>query len=799
MVDQRLQIAIEAVNNASKQLEAISKDIQGVGASAQKTQSSFSSMVGAVGLGTLAAGAASAAFGFLKNTVTSSIAEASEFQKNQAQLAAVLGSTGQSAGFTAEQINQMAGRLSELSAIDDDAIVGAQNMLLTFTNIKGQAFEPATQAVLDMATAMAGGGVPSMDQLRNTALQMGKALNDPIKGANALTKAGVTLTDSQKQNIETMVKQGRTMEAQKVILDELAKEFGGSAALAALTFDGKMAKLNNTIGDVKKNIGLAIVAGISPLISSMTEQAKKADQATASNMSLGNMIYAATAIIRGAILVVKAMGQMLGTFILNVVRTGATVFAFANDLKKNFEAIKNSGLTVFSALAKAIKGDFAEAGELLKKAFTPDLSNTVATYEKFTRAVDSGWSEVSKTLGEAKAAFQDAYSGEGLRKAMEEDAKARAEIAEHQKKLNDFLNSLGDNAAKGAGKVGEEYKKAFAKVKDIAKDAGDKMNEITENFTKKSAELLEDYQKRVAEIQADMAKANDDFNKSELEREASYQQDRLKLFMDHEDRVKDITERMEEEKKRLAEAANSPSDRTNDTQKKIDELQKQLESEKKILEQNQDLKAKADELRKKDDFQKLKEKYELEKSEALREHQEKMKELQVRMEEEKAQYEKNRAELVEETQKKYATLQKEVADGWQKIIDDTKLKITEMKKLEEQVLAIKAAIERARAAVSTSGAAGGGGGAPRQFFTGGFVDRPTLALIGEREPEYVIPASQLGQARSQGSSGSMVVRIMEGATINVTNQADERRLSQEIASQLARTLQGQRFGLATNN
>ena len=46
------------------------------------------------------------------------------------------------------------------NGIDDEAIQNAQNMLLTFTNIGKNIFPQATQAVLDMATAMNGGATP---------------------------------------------------------------------------------------------------------------------------------------------------------------------------------------------------------------------------------------------------------------------------------------------------------------------------------------------------------------------------------------------------------------------------------------------------------------------------------------------------------------------------------------------------------------------------------------------------------------------------------------------------------------
>lgn len=61
-------------------------------------------------------------------------------------------------------------------------------MLLTFTNIGKDTFPKATETLLDMATAMNGGMAPSAEALSAQAIQLGKALNDPIKGISALSR-----------------------------------------------------------------------------------------------------------------------------------------------------------------------------------------------------------------------------------------------------------------------------------------------------------------------------------------------------------------------------------------------------------------------------------------------------------------------------------------------------------------------------------------------------------------------------------------------------------------------------------
>lgn len=78
---------------------------------------------------------------------------------------------------------------------------------------------------LDMATAMNGGLKPSAEQLSNQAIQLGKALNDPIIGMGALRKVGVAFTEAQKEQIKTLQESGDLMGAQKIILNELGNEF----------------------------------------------------------------------------------------------------------------------------------------------------------------------------------------------------------------------------------------------------------------------------------------------------------------------------------------------------------------------------------------------------------------------------------------------------------------------------------------------------------------------------------------------------------------------------------------------
>ena len=180
-------------------------------------------------------------------------------QEVQAQLAAVLESTGGAAGVTAEQANTLADSLSKVTRFDDEMILSAESMMLTFTSITKDVFPDAIQAALDMSTAMG-------TDLNGSVLQIGKALQDPIAGLTALRRVGVQFTDAQEAMIKKMVEAGDTMGAQKFILAELTREFGGSAVAAGQTFAGQLDIMKTQLGNVKEQIGGALLPALTELL-----------------------------------------------------------------------------------------------------------------------------------------------------------------------------------------------------------------------------------------------------------------------------------------------------------------------------------------------------------------------------------------------------------------------------------------------------------------------------------------------------------------------------------------------------
>lgn len=196
------------------------------------------------GVGRVAGAAAAgfaAAFSYRKF-----IDETIQAEQEQAQLAAVLKSTGEAAGWSRDQLNDMADALSSKggkSVFSAGEINQAQTRLLSYTGIVGTQFPRAMQNVIDMAARMG-------TDVKSSAETIGRALDIPSEGLTALTRQGFRFTEEQKKLVEQLEATGRAGEAQAIILTALESSYGGAGEAARNTFGGALKALQNTINDL---------------------------------------------------------------------------------------------------------------------------------------------------------------------------------------------------------------------------------------------------------------------------------------------------------------------------------------------------------------------------------------------------------------------------------------------------------------------------------------------------------------------------------------------------------------------
>jgi hypothetical protein len=198
--------------------------------------------------------AAAGVFKFLTDELSSTVQAALRAETVMKTTESTLAATGRSASISAVQISSLATAESRLTSIDDETVQSGVNMLLTFRQIGTTELPRATRAVEDMAVFMAKGDT-SMVDLQGSAIQLGKALSDPIAGLTALKRVGVTFSDEQKAQIQNFVQINDLAGAQGVILKELENEFGGMAETMGNTAAGKINKAKTAIENLKEAMG----------------------------------------------------------------------------------------------------------------------------------------------------------------------------------------------------------------------------------------------------------------------------------------------------------------------------------------------------------------------------------------------------------------------------------------------------------------------------------------------------------------------------------------------------------------
>lgn len=176
-----------------------------------------------------------------------------------AQVTAAIASTGGAAGVSAEHIDQLSQSLLKMSGTDDEAIKGAETMLLRFQDIKNtdvdKTFDRTTKAALDLSIRMG-------TDVKSAANLLGRALEDPEKGMQRLARQGIILTEQQKDQVKAFQAAGETAKAQGVILDVVEKQVGGAAKAYGETLPGQLAIAEESM----KNAKAALVGGLAPAL-----------------------------------------------------------------------------------------------------------------------------------------------------------------------------------------------------------------------------------------------------------------------------------------------------------------------------------------------------------------------------------------------------------------------------------------------------------------------------------------------------------------------------------------------------
>lgn len=291
-------------------IDKMSKVVGGAVDTSQKHLTRFSKAANKIGDQAFNIGRQAGMFGLAVGVPLFKAAEAAE-QSEQAtrKLEQVFKSMGETSGKAAIQAQKFASSLMLEIAVDDEKIIAVQTKLATFEKVikntagTSEIFERATKAAFDLEAAGFGEG-------SQNAVQLGKALQDPIKGINSLARSGVTFTATEKAKIKALVESGQQLKAQKILLDAVEKQVGG-VAKANVT---ATAKIKIAFGEVVEKIGTALLPMLERFSKWIDKTLPKIQKWFDENQQLVQTIAEIAAVVAVASLAISGIAFVVGGF-----------------------------------------------------------------------------------------------------------------------------------------------------------------------------------------------------------------------------------------------------------------------------------------------------------------------------------------------------------------------------------------------------------------------------------------------------------------------------------------------------
>lgn len=229
---------------ANKKLNGLSKGFRGAATQAAAFEGPLGGISGRLGaMSTLLTSVNPAMVGFglavsaASVFMVGAVKEHDKLAIRNKKTEALLKSTGFAAGFAAHELDGMSKALALNTLASVEGAKDAQNVLLTFKSISEDVFKDSLIIAQDLAAVMGG-------DIKTAAMQLGKALEDPVAGLNALKRSGVSFSQTEKDLIKDMVAVGNAAGAQAFMLKTLKDQIGGAGQAEADTLSGAVDTLS---------------------------------------------------------------------------------------------------------------------------------------------------------------------------------------------------------------------------------------------------------------------------------------------------------------------------------------------------------------------------------------------------------------------------------------------------------------------------------------------------------------------------------------------------------------------------
>ena len=349
----------------------------------------------------------------------------------QARLTATWTANAGAAGITMEALQSLAQSLSDVSGMSLESIKNAEALGLTFHDVTGNAFERMITDATDMA-AVLGTDVGSAVE------KLGRALENPVAGMNNLTRAGVSFTAAEKEQIKAVAQSGDLLGAQNAILDQVESRFKNAAATIGDTTTGAWNKFTNALHQLNVEVGKVVLEPAKVALTSATDVVKESTdrvvqlknawqglkdffEALGAGESLGTAAGAAWAARQGYSyaslpgMAVQPPTQNGQPVPLSTVGAVSPTAGLAVGSSADYKNLADSAAQLTQSLNPLIAAQVAEAAA--EKTLNDALAAGLLTPQRYTQLLAEEKNNLEATAASARSAY-DAF--DPLQKAQDQ-------------------------------------------------------------------------------------------------------------------------------------------------------------------------------------------------------------------------------------------------------------------------------------------------------------------------------------------------------------------------------------------
>lgn len=451
MAGERADILFKAELDASGAITSLQAFKGEAGVASQQAGGAFGMLAGQWQK-MVATVAASVTLGAAVNLLENLGEKAIEAEQASAKLDAVLKATSYAAGLTASQIGVMAHAMSMVGDVTEEEVKNAAAMLATFKEVRGEGFGETIKVARDLAAVMG-------TELAEATRLLGKVQQDPVTGMMMMRRAGIVLTDAEKDLVKTTTELSGTQAGQAKILELVKSRVEGVADAMNRTLGGQLKIAKTQWHEITESIGEFLVAavGAGGKLEALNAFLKEMRGDTARSLFQEEVAGLNVAQLEQYV-------QMYKTHIESLREENDTLKKMSPEWVKNANAIAQTGYKLAAVTA-----------ELKQKTLAENAANEAAKHSKDLTE------EQKKALGGLLDKI-DPLS-KALREYTENQKLVTAALAVHeitQKDANEIMQASADAVAKARQEMG-----TFLPVMQQFGEKWDWVRGIVENFTQK--------------------------------------------------------------------------------------------------------------------------------------------------------------------------------------------------------------------------------------------------------------------------------------------------------------------------